>query len=437
MIDKNKNSYGRVITDFVETAQLRELQAEIAKIKSKINQVETITETLKEEITPPLVNFLNNSDFIYSEESYNETSFADDEYVLSNWLSKNQSDMSEWVENQTTLESSESIRRAGHSDGTRPFVEWDDSAGAILLTGGQRISSKLALMSAFSGNYLVARLQLWKHDSLASITPNIIIKISLWDNMTKSILKGAKPVLSATKVGSHTGGTNTRQYILEVGMPDGRSFYSHTTSFTNGQNQVTNCVSASVINNNNSVSITWKRVLGASKYRIYRKEGSGNWYLLGTLSPSTTSFVDVGGVGGGIWTIPVFDETNLEFQECSAYFMGIGNYLQNTNVNEFSFGLRVPDNFSPVGDQFIQIEFLKSNYAYTDSDDIPIKSIAIDKIGLSYTNGRWMPSPKDLSLSPVPVGTVEPPPYGGGSGTNPPSGGGIINRQEEPILILE
>jgi hypothetical protein len=423
-------TFGQQNTDVEDTTQrdqLRELERRITKLQEDvIRGIDlgggNITST---DIVPALVNLADNTDFIYSDEAYNSTAYADDEDVLAQWYGRTQATVSSYVENAVGAEAADSIRASSHGSGARTGFEWNTTEGSLILTGGYRVATRLFGKFASSGNYFAVRFQI-SATADGIIDPNIKAKVSIWDNTDNEILTGTAPQLTSNKVGLHTGGTVTRQYILEVQMPDGRRFFSDTSVFTTGQNQVINSVPRTSIDADDYVNISWPSIVGSSRYRIYTRtpaEADTNWYLLTTISNGSTSTRDNGGTGGGVWTVPSFDDVNKQFSKAEAFFDDIGELLQvGDDINEVSFGIQIPSTFSPNGNQFLQIEFLKDDYSDTTTTEIPADGIRIDHVGISTTNGRWVPSSRDLQISGAI--TPDPPPSGGGTGDNPPSGGG-------------
>lgn len=429
-----ENNFRERHDETIYIAQLRELESRLSLLQDRVNSINLFQAETEESNIPPLTNFVDNSDFLYSDEAYNNPAYTDDEDVLALWYARSQGTGTAWVENIAGTESTESIRNSSHGSGARANVEWDNTTGSIKLTGGQIISTRLPIRHAYAGNYLVAQFQFWK-TSLATVIPeDLMAKVSIWDNTDLEIIQGTKPALTSTKIGTHTGGFD-RDYILEVQMPDRRVFFSDTSVFTAGVNRAENTDDPSSINNTQTVSVSWARIVGSSRYRIYRRTDGGDWYLLGTITNGSTQFIDSGGTGGGIWTVPSFDNDNKEFQKAESFALNIGRLVSdNTNPHTIVTALQVPTNFTPSGDQFLQIEFLNGDYSITDSSDIPSKSLHIDRVGLSYTNGRWMPSARDLSLAPEPTGNPSPPPSTGGTGDNPPAGEGQpVDPQFPPL----
>jgi hypothetical protein len=436
------------LTETVKIEQLRELNSRIDTMQRDVENLSRITtSTSASEVIPALVNFADDTDFIYSDKTYNVNSttyltYTDDENVLANWYGRTQATaLVPWIENTTGLESTESIRASSHGSGVRTGFQWNKSEGTLILTGGYRVGTRLHLKSANAGNYFAARLQISRVLGKAAPTESVKLKVSLWDNTDNIILRGTYPPLTSTKIG-HTGAgdeTVTRQYILEVQMPDGRKFYSNTASFSTGANQVVNSVPVTSVNSTKFVNVSWPSVVGSSRYRVYRRtpsESDTNWYLVGTVTNGGTQTSDFGGTGAGVWTVPSFDTDHLEFQIAEAYYDDVGELLQTEDeIQEISVGLRIPFNFVPKGNQFLQLEFVKEDYTASTTTEVAADSIRIDRVGLCYTNGQWCPSSRDVAVGAGLV--VNPPPSGGGGDIiNPPSGGGHDHCVEESTLIL-
>lgn len=200
----------------------------------------------------------------------------------------------------------------------------------------------------------------------------------------------------------------TRDYILEVVMPDGRNFYSESEVFVEGQNRVPDTVDTDRIDSDDYVSITWTKVVGSSKYNIYRRVDSGEFFLIGSVPSSSDQFLDF----GSTTAIPLPDlrerppETETFFAE--AVIENITD-LPSQNLGRFyeiQAAIQFPSaitQFNFSGDQYLQIEFFKPGEGFenTDLSDIPANSLGIDKVALGYNYGRWAPSDYDLSIKPT------------------------------------
>lgn len=266
-------------------------------------------------------------------------------------------------------------------------------------------------------------------------------KASIWQNgngtvspaITQGICKGDKPVFTLSKVGTHTSGSTERQYILEVQLPDGRRFYSATTSLP-ADNKISSTVSTATVDSSNYVSVNWAKIAGASRYNVYRSSDSGTtWYLIGTLPASSNNLLDYGG-GNITFTPPVtFTTEQSDEQKAECIITDVTDVLDGTELvaHEVNGSILFPtiiNNFADIGDQFLQIEFLKGDSdTATTLADIPQYTLLLDKISLSYVYGRWHPSSRDQSLLPfktVPTAPVISGGNGDGTGTVPTGGGG-------------
>ena len=400
------------------TPELRELYKRLERAE-EIIKGSSVLDTA-ENIVPPMINFVDNSDFIFSNEAYNASSFTDDEDVLAQWYGRPQGTSSAYTEN-TASESSLSIRSSAHGSGARTGFEWKTDTGTIALTGGYQLGSRLASKYATAGNYMICRLQVIRNTG-ATIADSLKLKVSIWDNTDRQILRGTTPELASTKIGGHSGGSVTRQYILEIQMPDGKRFFTDTTTFTDPKNEITNTVATTSVDNNDYVSVALPNIVGAVRYSLYRRtplETDTNWYLVDTVPKGTGTILDFGG-GNITWTVPTLDNDNKEFALAEAFLDDISGEIPSENVPyEVIIPIIVPSTFIVNGDQFLQIEFLREDYTDTDSTDISADGILIDKVGLSYTNGRWVASARDQTKLATPTTPTNPVPTGGGGGINP------------------
>lgn len=413
------------------TLQLREILVRLEEVEKTQKQVNTAYPDEVEDITPAMVNFADNSDFIFSDEAYITAVFTDADKVVSRWYVDAQDSTSQIKETDSSGENGNSIRALDHPSPSTGG-KWDNTKGSVLLTGGYKICGRLPAKYCYAGNYIAVRLQISRVEGTDPIATDSILKVSIWDNSEQNILTGSYPELSSSYSG--TDNNVTRRYILEVQMPDGRTFYSDTSSFSAGNNEISD--TSYTTSTGDPVTITWSKIVGASRYRIYRQtpsEADTNWYLIETITNGSTTARDYGGTGGGIWTIPSFDNERKEFQKAEAFYDEMDIQVEE-EIDEISMGIQIPSTFTQNGNQFIQIEILNSDYTITDNSSVPDDSIRIDKVGVSYTNGRWTASARDQTLLANPT-PVDPPPSGGGGGGNPPSGTGHCVWEESLIKI--
>lgn len=274
------------------------------------------------------------------------------------------------------------------------------------------------------------------------IKPGLLARVSLFENSGGAVFKGDKPTLTAGKIGAHTGAV-TRDYILEVQMRDGSKFYSYTGtgtgSFTEGANRVSNTDSPSTVSATKAVSVTWNKIVGASRYTLYRRSGSGSWYLVGTSSATVNQALDYGGEGV-VFSPPDFTTAPSPVAEQQEYQLAHTVVTDATSALsrgelipvEINSSIQFPDSvsgFSTTGDQFVQVEFFRADGSETNDSDIVKNTLILDRVALSYVYGRWHPSSRDQSLTPDKISPTLPLPSGGtvdGSGTGSGGGGGEI-----------
>ena len=98
--------------------------------------------------------------------------------------------------------------------------------------------------------------------------------------------------------------SNKQTYYYTV-----RAYDKNSISEYNTDGVGTKCVSApkisSVKNTTSGVKISWKKVSGATSYRVYRKSGKGDWKLIKKLSNDTFSYTDVNAKSGVKYTYSV------------------------------------------------------------------------------------------------------------------------------------
>lgn len=424
---ENKNQF------IQDTARIRELYDRLQVVEKDLNSIsKTVTGG---DSSSALFNFVDNGDFLYSNEVYDATNYTNDDKVLgAGWVAVPQSSSDAYIISEDTTEVSDpltgqSIRKTGtsdpHPDPTADgrVVNWNTDNGAVSMTGGFRLAHKLSGRYFYAGNYVICRMQLVNVAGTNPIASGVRVKASIWDNTNERILRGDIPVLNSTKVGSHTSGSVTRQYILEVQMPDGRRFFTDLTTFTNTKNEVQNTLPTTSINSDNYVVVTIPTIVGATRYSLYRRtpsESNTNWYLVDTVPSSSSSISDFGGQSIA-WTIPTLDDSNSQYAYAVGFIDNIDLEIPDEGLPyEAIIPLRIPSvfaDYSSTGDQYLQIEFVKEDYTDTDNTDVDTDGILIDKVGLSITNGKWTPSARDISKAPAPTIPITPPPSGGGTGS--------------------
>lgn len=391
---------------------IRNLTRQVTEVKTQVASVLPSVPSSSNEVIPAMVNFADNSDFIYSDIAYNPThTYTDSDEVLAGWYYRAQATATSYGENSGGAQATGAIVSADHSSPSSA-VQWEKGTGSILFTGGLRIAHRLSAQVAQSGNYMVCRMEL-SNTGVADIISDLILKVSIWDNTDNKILQGTRPTLTPAKQGTHSGGTHTRKYILETIMPDGTTFYTDLVSPAN----VVNCVSIGTVDQVNYVTVEYQLTERAKRYRVYRQEDSGNWYLLETVVNGANSINDFGGIGVAEWTVPTPDTLHKEYQVADAYVLNAARQLQKVNrIVNFAIPIYIPSRFVINGNQFLQIEFLYNDFNESDDEAINPLGIRLDKVGFSRTNGKWMESAHDQTLLPVPTVPSTPIDTGGSGG---------------------
>lgn len=276
------------------------------------------------------------------------------------------------------------------------------------------------------------------------IKAGLAARVSLFENNGAEIFKGDKPVIRTSKIGTHTGNV-TRKYILEVQMPTGKRFYSDLNPAG-----ITGTNNPSTVDGTNYVSVSWDKIVGASRYNVYRSSNGGTtWYLIGTTTSNNNLLFDYG--GGTLQFIPpTFGnspmDTQLEYHKAESIIENVSDVVRSGELvaAELNSSIIFPSaitDFAAKGDQIVQIEFFRANGDATTLADIPKNSLLIDKVSLSYVYGRWHPSARDQALTPIKLVPTAGIAVGGvGDGTGSSSGGGsgsIIIGDKTQCVHLE
>jgi len=108
----------------------------------------------------------------------------------------------------------------------------------------------------------------------------------------------------------------SKLYFTDTGVSNKQTYYYTVRAYDNNsvseydKNGVgTKCVSApkisSVKNTSKGVSVSWKKVSGATSYRVYRKTKNGRWELIKKVSNATSAYTDTTAKSGITYTYAV------------------------------------------------------------------------------------------------------------------------------------
>jgi hypothetical protein len=402
-----------------------ELRLRIDSLQDKIESLTTTVEEVSESIVEPtetenpipgMVNLADNTDFGFRDTDYISAVYSSPDSpdnVLALWYAISQSAGSTPVESTPSTESSQAITSGG-SD-----VLWNKSAGTIGMSGGYYILTPLRKPYAYKGCQIVVRLELAKKAG-ATFGNNLRLRISLHDGTSgqNKIIEGQPFSANATRIGTDAG--VTRQYIIEVATPAG-SYYSDVAPPTVGT------VATATPDEANYVAVSWPSFPEQTSYRIWRKASdvSGGYRLIYEVFSGATSYKDKGGIPsvqlGGTGAAP--SQIN---PKALAVIDKIGEALTES-LQSFLVTIQTPLTYDPsltTGKQFLRIELVKSDNSNTSTSDVSSAGLVVDKVGLSYTNGRWTPSAHDQEVQATIQATNPPPPPPPGGGDTPPDPGG-------------
>lgn len=424
---------GVLTKDFALTEMLRKMNERVESGEgggSEPSDYSEATET-NTPAAPLIINFLDNSEFFFSDAGYNKSTYAaggsiaDPDDVLAQWYRKQQSDATRWTEigfnasDEGISGSAESIIYSAAAINT----DWDKASGTVRLGGGYKIAHPLINKYLSKGNYIIVRMDVAKEVG-ASVLGTAMLKVSAWDNTAgqEKIIEGVVQTVNPSVTGG--GAVHQRKYILEVDTPSGL-FYSDIAPAAVNLDAATGVVSTT-----NFVTLEWTPIQDARRYRLFRwSDQHSSYYEIANIVNGGTSFIDRGTHNASV-TIPAAALLSQINQKAQAFIENFGSLLIES-MSETVVALRIPAsyNFALTTDkQWIQIEIVtgtKNSHAASTTADVPERSIIIDRVALSYSNGVWTPSARDLIRNPVSVVTSPPENTGGGG-----SGGGEIYNPE-------
>lgn len=417
MLDQNIQN-----SEFAE--QLKSLQTQLEKnnevvkdLSSTVGLVKADVDSINSSVNADsgMINLINNGEFAFDDEGYNDADYADKNIVAAEWYRRPQSEPNWHLNNFPSTVSDQALK-----DDDFFYVKWDKAAGLAKIGGSDVLGQKLHHKYLTKGNQVYVRFQLSK-DATTEIAPDIKLRVSIYDNTTgqKKIIEGSPKQLTANVQGDT--GAFTRKYILEVVTPTG-SFYSDITA----PEEVNNAISVMDVSDPtlNYVNVSWTPVIEQSAYKLYRFDSEYNeWRLIAEITNGNTAFRDTGGRAGALFTVPSAQINPKAIAE----ILNIGSKIKDF-ARDTILSIRIPSDYdySVTEEQWLQIEFLKGDNSYPDIADIPPRAIFIDKVGLSFANGRFVPSAKDQQTTAAITTTAPPPSTGGGGGGSyvPPEGGG-------------
>lgn len=408
------------------------LQEQVRELKDK--QTET-DKTLAEQIkdlnqfvflnVAPMINFIDNGDFVFNQLEFAPGTVyggaADD---LANWyVVGGITTGSNFIEHTTAVRGSGIAFVPGVPPGSPLGAAWFRAEGSLVWVGSAALCTPLPKNVAFPGSTFYCRLQV-KKDVGAVLQPTWRLRATLFANNSGGGLFVEGDVINLSAIPAFAApGAFQRQYILRVDTPTA-FFYSEVITPVTVNNQV----SVLATDNINFVTVSWPVFPNSTKYRLYRWDSqTTQWRLIADIRNGANSFRDVGGVSGELFTPPV----NNRPEKAEATFVNFGQYVTE-EYQDAVFTIFVPTNYnyaSTTGKQSLVLDIVDENL---NSAGSPL--LFIDKVALSYTNGRFTYSAKDLSLNAAIQATTPPPvpPPGGdegdGGGTPPPVGGGSGGR---------
>jgi len=357
-----------------------------------------------------MINLLNNGDFSFNDTEYNTAAYAGSDDVAADWYVRAQTQTpEEWL--ISTFPATPSVQILEEDILLNTY--WNKDAGVVNVGGGDILGQKLFKKYFTRGNKAYIRCQVHKEVG-ATVDPTIRLQASIFDNTSgqRKVIEGAVNEITAVVQG--TAGSFTRKYILEIITSSG-SYFSNITVIP----QVTTALSVTDTTDliSNYVAVDWDSILESQAYKLYRHDSEFNeWRIIAEIVNGNSSFRDVGGRTGEIFTPPLVQINPKALAQVKNFGAGL-----TETPKDVVMAIRMPSNydFSVTTEQWFQLEFVGADSSDLTPTEVSAGGIIIDKIGLSFANGRFLPSAKDQQ-SEAEVQTITPPPSSGGGG-----GGGI------------
>lgn len=399
----------RTFDNDVLVEQVRALQLELQKLRQDQALLSGRVGAVQASVQAgsAVTNLINNSDFSFSDDGYNTYTYTDSAKTLAEWYRLTNTSTSQITENTDPAVSSNALLYDATFGATPPAASWwDKDTGVVRWRKDDAILAPLPKNYAVPGETLFVRFSAKLRDRAPSqANPNnpfgidFRLRCGIWENLaTAKFAEGTalnNPTLTLSPAASPGG--FTRHYIL-IAVNQFRNKASSASVNT------TIDVSASTIDNNKYVTVTWDEVKGASQYILYRSEDAVNWYQIGTIPNGVARFDDKGGMA-------VMVTAPTPSQKFSATYVTAALSFTDSFI-DVSARIRVPSNYpflpSASGKQWLRIDCI-------DTSDTPVDlgtaELEIDRILLATSSGRWTPSARDNNiLSGVEI-TDPPIPY--------------------------
>ena len=394
--------------------RLSELEGRISTIERPASPDTTIT--------PAINNFVLNGDGTYTQGGMvSASTFANKEHVAAHWYTLVAGGSTQLVEHTTSTESSHALMNSTHPSYANPACSWDKSAGVFKLGGGSSLIHPLTKNLGLPGTRLFVQAKM-KLDTGVSINSTYQIQAAIMENLgsgSRRIVEATGFNLGLTAVGG-TGAT-TRQYVVEIITTNGTS-RSNATSITN---------SVATLSATQYVSISWYQHLGVISIHIYRSEDGGTTWkkITGTGLTGGTSYFDTGAAGVSASLPSASNQKALARVSVSEAL--------TSDWQVVTFSVPIPPYYTMLTSpdkQMLEISVVDSSGAAVSTTN---RGILVDKVGVSYNNGIWTPSPEDLTTGATVQSTSPDPGQGPGGTGSPDDGEGTCILLDQPVLMAD
>lgn len=385
-----------------------QLENDLLRLRSKVAQLERIP---RDALVPgatgsgatlgAVLNFLRNGDLSFSENHYNDApppSGADDEKEAAHFYTHT-AGTTALVEG-----SAQALASNGHTVNNPAGAadpQWDRTNGALQWGSTKSIDCPLPRKMAQPSKLMYVGFVARKRTAGIVIPAGLRLGIGFHDNTAgqRKYLEGGQFTLTAAVVNTPAA-TTSRKYKIIATTDWGETYESNEVTLAGAPSD------ASYVTNFVYVRLEWTKVIGVTRYDIYRLTGA-TYVLAGQIFDGKTGFNEMNNYLAAAAGYPVTSGTNarayveIDFDDLTTDWQG---YVANVPVPQTYNSSLTTDK------QWLRLTLSQALAAGSE------QGIEIDKLYVSWNYGNFAPAPED-SQAKQDVDTAATSGTQGGAGT--------------------
>jgi hypothetical protein len=358
------------------------LERQLAAVRDSIDEKVTTAVQAIASTLGAVINFLRNGDLSWSENHYNDApppSGADDEKEAAYFYTH--------AAGTTALvdASAQAVSSTGHAVNNPAGTadpQWDKVNGVLQWGSDKSVDCPLPRKMAQPSKLMYVGLVARKRSSSIVIPAGLKLGIGFHDNTAgqRKYLEGGQFTLSAAVVGAPAG-TTSRKYKIVATTDWGETYESNEVTLAGAPSD------PSYITNSVYVRLDWTKVIGVTRYDIYRLTGA-TYVLAGQIFNGVTGFNEMNNYLKSVTGYPTTSGTNarayveIPFDDLTTSWEG---YLANVPVPQ------TYDSSVTTDKQWLRLTLSQALAAGSE------QGIEIDKIYVSWNFGNFAPAPEDAS----------------------------------------